>query len=351
MSKEKNTEGTQKNGNEVIQEESKKNWYQKYFPVWYQNMSIKSKLITLFIMLIVLLAGGYATFYYAKIFVMEYIPEIAGISIFALVAYLLPKTDAWKNFMQWLLVKYKNWKILGIMTLLSAVVFLVDFKSMILQAAPYVSEKVVSNFVDVTFVYIMVWLYLHLFTQHSWMKYAKHFILLIVLLGIRALFQHTISADVEQLLNGLVLFIMILMLGTYIYESIFIKNKEEKKRVIFILQIVFFATLVFSPYFTRTWIAKERMDTISFKKLEKLPDTKYDVPVDEKLANIWIDQKNEQNSATTIPDPILYKGNFIFMADSYSTNFWDYYLPFLQKPTQSVKVLSTDNWNMKIKTE
>ncbi len=237
------------------------------------------------------------------------------------------------------------------MSVLSALVFLVDFKSIILQMMPYVSEKVVGNFIDVTFVYIMVWLYSHLFTQHKWMKYAKHIVLLVVLLGFRALFQHTISAGVEQLLNGVVLFIMILMLGTFIYENVFVKNKEEQKRIGFILQIVFFATLVFSPYLTSTWIAKERMHTINFVEIYKLPSTKYDVPVDDKLANIWIDQKNAQNSATTIPDPILYDGKFLFMADSYSTNFWDYYMPFLQKPTQSVKVLLTDNWDMKIKTE
>jgi len=335
---------------EEVQEESK-NWYQKYFPVWFQNMTIKSKLISLFIILIVLGSLGYAAFYYAKMFVLQHIPEIIGVVIFVVVAYLLPKTDAWKNFMHWLLVKHKNWKILSIMVILSGIMFVVDFKSMILQVVPYVNEKVVGNFVDVTYVYIMVWLYMHLFSQHAWMKYLKHVVLIIVLLAFRALFQHTISAGVEQLLNGVVLFIMILMLGTYIYESLFVRNKKEQKRIGFILQIVFFATLVFSPYLTSTWIAKERMDTIHFEKLEKLPTTKYDVPVDEKLANIWIAQKNEQNSATTIPDPILYNGNFVFMADSYSTNFWDYYVPFMQKPTKSVKVLLTDNWNMKIKTE
>jgi len=350
QTEQKNPEETQGIENEVIQEESK-NWYQKYFPKWYQNMGIKSKLISLFVILLVVLSGGYAAFYYAKMFIMEHIPEIAGIGVFSLLVYLVPKTDIWKKFMNWLLIKYKNWKILGIMTLLSAVVFLVDFKSMILQAAPYVSEKVVGNFVDVTYVYIMFWLYSHLFTQHSWMKYAKHIVLVILLLLFRALFQHTISAGVEQLLNGVVLFIMVLMFVTYIYENIFVRNKQEQKRIGFVLQIVFFATLVFSPYLTSTWIAKERMDTIHFEKLEKLPDTKYDVPVDEKLANIWIDQKNQQNSATTIPDPILYKGNFVFMADSYSTNFWDYYVPFMQEPTQSVKILLTDNWNMKIKTK
>ncbi len=93
-----NPEVTQGTENNVT--EKSNGLYAKYFPNWYKNMSIKSKLISLFIILLVSLSGGYAAFYYAKLFITQHIPEITGVGIFVLVAYLLPKTDAWKSFMQ-----------------------------------------------------------------------------------------------------------------------------------------------------------------------------------------------------------------------------------------------------------
>lgn len=338
---------TEIHGNE--EELAKKSFFEKYLPSWFMNMNIKSKLISILIILLVLIAGGYTAYYYAKVFILNHIPGILGIGFSVLMIYLVPKTEAWERFIHWLLVKHKNWKILGIMVVLSVVVFLVDFQNMLHSAVPFVSEKVIDNFVVVTYVYLMVWLYLKWFSEHKVMKYAKHIIVITALLLFRALFQHHISTLIEQLLNVAVLAIMLVMIGTYLYETFFVRDQKEKKRITFVLQILLFATLVFSPYFTSMLIAKKRIDTINFVEIQKLPTTKYDVPVDEKLANIWIDQDNAQNEAATVPDPIIYKGNFAFMADTYSVNFLDHKVPFLQKPTNSVKILTTDGWNMKIK--
>ena len=341
----KNSEVTYSNEKEVTE----KSFFETYLPAWFMKMNIKSKLISLLVIILVLGAGAYAAYYYAKLFILNHIPEIVGITIFAILGYLIPKTDAWKNFIHWLLVKHKNWKILGIMVILSTAVFLVNFQSLLHLAVPFMDERVIDNFVVVTYVYLMVWLYMKWFSEHKVMKYVKHIIVIAALVLFRALFQHPVSALVEQLLNVAVLAIMFVMMGTYIYETLFVKDKQEKKRITFVLQILLFATLVFSPYFTSMLIAKKRIDTINFVEIQKLPPTKYDVPVDEKLANIWIDQDNAQNEAATVPDPILYNGSFAFMADTYSVNFWDHKVPFLQKPTNSVKILTTDGWNMKIK--
>lgn len=328
----------------------KKTWYEKYAPLWYQNMNTKSKFITIFVMLLLLISIVIVAYMYIKAFVLEHIPEFSGILLVVLLMYLIPKTDIYSKFTNWLFIKYKNLKIFLLMLGVSVVFFLVNFKVMLYKTLPFLSEKVIDNFVIVSFVYLISWLYMKLFSEHKTMKYIKHFILLMVVLLFRSIFQHHVSPVVEQLLNGLVLFIMVVMLLTYIYESIFIKDKAEKKRITFVLQIILFSTLIFSPYMTNILIAKKRIDTIDFVEIETLPTTTYDVPVDEKLANIWIDQKNTQNSAATIPDPILHNGSFIFMSDSYSINFWDYYIPLMQKPTQAIKMLETNSWNMKVNT-
>jgi len=91
--------------------ESKKTWFEKYAPLWYQNMNTKSKLITVFVLLLLLVVVGVVAYVYIKAFLLEHVPEILAILLVALLMYLIPKTDIYSKFTNWLFIKYKNLKI------------------------------------------------------------------------------------------------------------------------------------------------------------------------------------------------------------------------------------------------
>ena len=331
-----------------LPQDEEKSWFEKYMPNWFNKMEIKNRVITFLFTLTFTLVAVYLAFIYAKTFFLAHIAETIGILIAVGVIYIAPKTDIYKKFMNWLFIKHKNKKIIALMTILSSAMFMFDFNTMLKTFIPYIPEEIINNFIIVTFVYLMGWLYLKLFSEHRIMKYAKHFVAIAILVFFRAIFQHTISPAVEQLLNIAVLILMGIMLITYLYETFFVKDKAERTRVTNILQIVFFATLVGSGYLVNPIIAKERMSTIKFEELKIQTDTFNEVPVDERLATKWMSRANKANEGITFSDSILIDGQVSFIVDSYSTHFTDLYIPWGYTPTKGIKVLDTKDWKMKI---
>lgn len=274
------------------------------YPGFIRKMSVKGQVISY--AFIALLTAALLTVVYNFFMdvVMQYKWEIIGGSVMAFLGYHFTTTDAFKSLVHWIFIKYKNWKIFALMATFSAVQFF------------YNPEGIMGRAVDVAYIYLMVVLYVYLFSEHKVLKYLKHLIAIGVFVLLRALFHDFVSETVIQLLNFVVLALGVVMILVFTYEMI--TAKGEKKRFYKItLYSLMYATLVFSPYIVSPMIAEKRMSTITFEELKTKPSTYNEHPFDTTLADIWVASQLSEDHSISGTDQVLVNGKLVFTTDYY----------------------------------
>lgn len=313
-------------------------YFSKLVPNWFKNMALKTKIITIMLILVFSSAVAVIAYNFFLNIVLQYKWHIIFITLTGVLLYMFTKTNAFPKLLVWIFVKDKNKKIFFLM-----IVFTMGHYS-------YNPLGVLGSFVDIFYIYLMIALYLFMFSQKTIFRYIKHFIALISFLIFRAMFQESISSTIEHLLNFLVLGLVLFMLLIFFYELIFVKKEDKKKRVNLILHSILLITLVISPFVVNPMSSKKRMETINFIPINTLSDTYNEIPIDAELAKIFMTHKLTANTGVIEPDFVLDKNlEPVYMADVISTHPFDLYIPFIQKSTKEVKILSMKNWKMEIK--